>query len=160
MSFIQIIPFRADLAPAFATLNRRWIEAFFEMETSDAKILNDPETVIITSGGTVFFAMDGDVPIGTVAVLRMDADTFELAKMTVTPTHQGRGIGEQLGHAAIDWAREHKVRMLVLETNRKLAGAIRLYERLGFVHATRPTPSEFARADVYMQLDLSHRRIE
>jgi ribosomal protein S18 acetylase RimI-like enzyme len=41
-----------------------------------------------------------------------------------------------------------------LETNSKLDGAIRLYERLGFRHAPWPHPSDYARGDVYMELRL------
>ena len=44
--------------------------------------------------------------------------------------------------------------MIFLETNSSLANAIRLYQRLGFVHAPPPRPSDYARADVYMALRL------
>jgi hypothetical protein len=43
---------------------------------------------------------------------------------------------------------------MFLETNSRLVGAIRLYERLGFVHRPLPPHSEYARADVYMELAL------
>ena len=147
---ITIVPFRPDLAPAFAALNRAWIEQFFAMEASDWQLLRDPQTAILDTGGAIFFALDDSSVVGTVAAIRISDHTYELGKMAVTPTYQGRGIGNQLGRAVIEWARAARVQLLVLETNRKLDGAIRLYERLGFVHATRPTPSEYARADVYM----------
>lgn len=151
---ITIVPFRAGLAPAFATLNRAWIQQFFTMEESDWKLLRDPQAAIIDEGGAIFFALDGDSVVGTVAAICINDHTYELGKMAVTPTYQGRGIGDQLGRAVIDWARNAGVRMLLLETNRKLDGAIRLYDRLGFIHKTRPTPSEYVRADVYMELEL------
>ena len=44
--------------------------------------------------------------------------------------------------------------MIFLETNSSLTNAVRLYQRLGFVHATPPHHSEYARADVYMELQL------
>lgn len=154
---IRITPFAASLAPAFAALNRAWIEQFFALEESDWKVLRDPQAAIIDKGGAIFFAVDGDTAVGTVAAIRMQPGVYELAKMAVTPTHQSRGLGEQLGREVISWTRAQQARLLVLETNRKLDGAIRLYERLGFVHAKRPTPSEYARADVYMELVLSKR---
>jgi putative acetyltransferase len=45
---------------------------------------------------------------------------------------------------------------LYLETNKKLTPAVRLYEALGFRHLSpeRVVPSPYARADVYMELDL------
>jgi GNAT superfamily N-acetyltransferase len=151
---IIIVPFRADLASAFSELNRTWIERFFKLEDSDRKVLSDPERTIVQPGGEILFALDGAVAIGTVAAIPTGNGTYELAKMAVADSHQGRGIGEQLGRALIDWAAASGAHMLHLETNRRLDSAIRLYERLGFVHAASPTPSEYARADVYMELVL------
>jgi GNAT superfamily N-acetyltransferase len=149
---IEIVPFRAGLSLAFASLNRAWIEQLFRIEDADLKVLTDPETAIIKPGGQIFFAMRGAEAVGTVAVVRKGADTCELAKMAVTPAWQGRGVGERLGHAAIAWARASSAAVLFLETNSALAGAIRLYERLGFRHAAPPSPSEYARSDVYMEI--------
>ena len=148
---IAIVPFRPDLAPAFCDLNRAWIERFFRLEESDLKVLRDPETAIVKRGGTILFAMDGERAVGTVADIRVSDTTFELAKMAVDPGWQGRGIGERLGHAAVAWAREAGATLLYLETNSQLTNAIRLYERLGFVHATPPAPSPYARSNVYME---------
>lgn len=152
---VAIVPFRVDLAPAFSALNRAWIERYFKLEDADLKVLNDPEHAIMQAGGEILFALDGAVAVGTVAAIPTGNGTYELAKMAVADSHQGRGIGEQLGRALIAWATTSGATMLHLETNRRLDSAIRLYERLGFVHAVSPTPSEYARADVYMELVLS-----
>lgn len=151
---VSIIPFRPDLAPAFAALNRAWIERFFRLEDADVHLLGHPEASIIATGGQIFFAMDGGRAVGTAAAIRVSPNTFELGKMAVSPSHQGQGLGEQLGRAVIEFARAEGASLVYLETNSALANAIRLYERLGFVHATRPTPSEYARADVYMEVRL------
>lgn len=151
---LPIIPFRADLAGAFSELNRAWIERFFRMEAADSAVLDHPEEAIIRPGGAIFFAMDGNTAVGTVAVIRNSSTTYELGKMAVAPSHQGHGLGERLGHAAIEFARSAGGSLIYLETNSLLANAIRLYERLDFAHAVRPTPSEYARADVYMELRL------
>jgi len=151
---VAIVPFRPDLAAAFADLNREWIERFFRIEEADLKVLRNPEAAIISKGGQIFFAIDGTEPVGTAAALRISPTVFELAKMAVRPSHHGRGLGERLGHAVIDHARGVGARMVCLETNGVLATAIRLYERLGFVHVVRPAPSVYARSDIYMELDL------
>jgi ribosomal protein S18 acetylase RimI-like enzyme len=151
---IAIVPFRPDLAPAFSELNRAWIERLFRMEEVDRKVLDHPEKAIIAPGGQIFYAMDGDEPVGTVAAIRVSPLTYELAKMAVSPEYRGRGLGERLGRAVVDFARDAGAALLFLETNSSLANAIRLYERLGFVHAARPAPSEYERADVYMELRL------
>lgn len=154
MTDILIVPFRRELAPAFQRLNRAWIERLFVVEEADRKVLDDPERAIIAPGGQILFALDGDEAIGTVAMIRYSAARYELAKMAVASSHQRRGIGEQLGAAAISFARDVGAKTVFLLTNSRLSGAIRLYERLGFRHADDPDPPEYARADVYMELPI------
>jgi GNAT superfamily N-acetyltransferase len=149
---VHIVPFRPDLAAAFAALNREWIERLFALEPADLKVLVDPEAAIIVTGGQIFFALDGETPIGTAAAAAVPPRRYELAKMAVAPTHQGRGLGERLGQAVITWARDQGAEAVFLVTNSRLEGAIRLYERLGFVHRPLPANTDYARADVYMEL--------
>ncbi|HEU0224314.1 MAG TPA: GNAT family N-acetyltransferase [Steroidobacteraceae bacterium] len=154
MSGIAIVPFRRELAPAFRQLNLDWIERLFRLEGPDRKVLENPESAIVAAGGMIFFALEGQTPVGTVAMVRAGDGRYELAKMAVATTHQRRGIGELLGAAGIEWARNAGARTVFLETNSGLANAIRLYQRLGFRHAVDPHPSDYARADVYMELRL------
>ena len=158
MSGIAVVPFRRELAAAFRRLNLDWIERLFRVEAPDLAMLDDPERSIIGPGGMIFFALDGDAVVGTIAMIRGDGGRCELAKMAVATTHQRRGIGELLGRAGTDWAREQGFRRAFLETNSRLDNAIRLYERLGFRHAPWPHPSDYARGDVYMELDLGPAR--
>lgn len=149
---LPIVPFRPDLAPAFTELNRAWIETLFTLEEADWKVLKDPEAAIIQPGGQIFFAVDGAHAVGTAAAIWAGPGIVELGKMAVTPSHRGRGLGERLGRAVIDYARSAGAAKVYLETNSKLANAIRLYERLGFTRAPFPVHSDYARADVYMEL--------
>lgn len=149
---IAIVPFRPELGPAFTELNRAWIEQFFALEPADWKVLRDPKASIVDPGGQVFFALDAGKAVGTAAAIRDSATSFELAKMAVAPSHQGRGLGLRLGQAVVDFARLSGAERLFLLTNSKLANAIRLYQRLGFAHAPLPSHSEYARADVCMEL--------
>ena len=107
-----------------------------------------------TPGGEIFSALDGDTPIGTAAAVRVSAERYELAKMAVEPAHQGRGIGQRLGEAVIQWTAVSGAQTLFLLTNSSLAGAIRLYERLGFTHQPLPPGNGVSRADVHMELGL------
>lgn len=152
VSPIRIVTFTSERAPAFEKLNREWIERFFHMEESDTKALRDPQRYVLDGGGQIFFAIDGDEAVGTVAAVRTAPAVFELSKMGVSPSYQGRGIGERLVRAAIDYAKVSGATMMFLDTNSALQSAIRLYERLGFVHVTRPTPSVYERSNVYMEL--------
>ncbi|MGH8129509.1 MAG: GNAT family N-acetyltransferase [Steroidobacteraceae bacterium] len=159
MSGITVVPFRGEFAADFRRLNLDWIERLFAVEEPDRKVLDDPQQAVIAKGGMIFFALDNDdnAVVGTVAMICISDTRYELAKMAVATTHQRRGIGEQLGHACIDWAGGSGIQTVFLETNSRLANAIRLYERLGFRHAVDPHPSDYARADVYMELPIQRR---
>jgi GNAT superfamily N-acetyltransferase len=154
VSAIAVVPYRRDFAGEFRRLNLDWIERLFKVEPPDLAVLDDPEGAVIAPGGTIFFALDGEAVVGTVALIPAGAGRFELAKMAVATSHQGRGIGEMLGQACKAWAAEHGVQTLCLETNSRLANAIRLYERLGFRRAVEPNPPDYARCDVYMELPI------
>ena len=151
---IAIVPFRVELAGDFQRLNLDWIERLFAVEAADRKVLADPERSIIAPGGQIFFALDEKAVVGTAAMLRVSASRYELAKMAVSINHQKRGIGELLGAAGIAWVSRQGAATVFLQTNSRLANAIRLYERLGFRHAVDPDPPEYARADVYMELPI------
>jgi ribosomal protein S18 acetylase RimI-like enzyme len=154
---IRIEPFRPELAPDFRRLNLDWIERLFKVEAADRKVLDDPERAIVARGGMIFFALDGDAVVGTVAMVRETDGRYELAKMAVATTHQRRGIGEMLGSAGVRWAAEQGGRLVFLQSNTRLHNALRLYERLGFRRAADPHATEYARCDIYMELPISRR---
>lgn len=139
---------------AFRKLNEEWIARFFRIEPKEAKVLADPKGLILDDGGKIFFATVSNQLIGCCALKRMNANEFEVAKMAVTPAFQGAGIGRKILQAVVEAGRAMGARRLYLETNHTLTPAIRLYESVGFRHipAERIIPSEYERADVYMEL--------
>ena len=138
----------------FRTLNQEWIERYFRLEPKEATVLADPKATILDSGGRIFFAVLDEQWVGCCALRRMSDTEFEVAKMAVKPAFQGAGIGRKLLHAVIEAGRASGARRLYLETKHKLTPAIRLYESMGFRHLAPDdiVPSEYARADVYMEL--------
>ena len=149
---VRIVGYRPELQRFFENLNRAWIERYFKMEAVDFEILQHPQTNIIDKGGAVLFAeLNGQI-VGTVALKYYDPETLELAKMAVDENYQGHGIGEKLGRAAIEKARELGAKKLILFTNSSLQPALRLYARLGF----EKVPLEgqiFKRSDTKMEID-------
>jgi ribosomal protein S18 acetylase RimI-like enzyme len=139
---------RAD----FARLNIDWLERFFVVEPIDREVLSDPETHILAHGGRVLFAIDAqDRAVGTVALKHEGDGVYELTKMAVDPASQGQGIGRKLMVAALEAYRTMQGRELFLESSRKLAPALQLYESVGFRHRPAPRPgTHYVRADVYM----------
>ncbi len=154
---IEISEYRPALAKAFKELNLIWIEKYFRVEAPDIEILSDPEKYIIEPGGSIYFALEGEQIVGTCALVRKNKSTFELAKMAVRESHQGKHIGEKLGCAVIAKAKSQGATAVILETNKVLIPAVRLYEKLGFLPAQRPAgdpPSRYERSNLYMRLDL------
>jgi putative acetyltransferase len=145
---------------AFRRLNEEWIIRYFVLEPKDEASLADPRRTILDRGGRIFIAIRASQPVGCCALLAMAPGEFEVAKMAVTESSQGAGIGRRLLEKAVTEARAAGAHRLYLETNRKLAPAIRLYESLGFRHLPpeRIVPSAYARADVYMEFYLDESR--
>lgn len=155
-SEVTIREFHSGDEVSFRKLNEEWIEHYFRVEGKEAVILANPKGTILDAGGKIFFALVEERCVGCCALRRMSDGEFEVAKMAVTPDFQGAGIGRKLLRAVIEAGRALGARRLYLETNHILTPAIRLYESIGFRHLPpeRIVPSEYARADVYMELFL------
>ena len=154
---IRVVGYDARWRSDFARLNQAWLRRYFRIEPIDAEVLDDPETRILSEGGEVLFAIDGDMAIGTCALMYAGDGMYELTKMAVDESRQGEGIGRLLLTAAIDAFRMRAGRELFLETNSALVPAIALYESAGFVHQPAIKPdSHYERADVYMIWQATH----
>jgi GNAT superfamily N-acetyltransferase len=156
LSEVVIRPFRPGDEAAFRSLNEAWIAKYFVVEEADRKVLNDPVLNILRSGGHIFMAVIGEAAVGCCALLPMEPEGFELAKMAVSEDLRGKGIGRKLIECAITQARMLGASRLYLETNRKLPNAIHLYESVGFEHVSpdQVIPSPYARANVFMEMKI------
>lgn len=153
---VEIKPFTSEDADAFRALNEEWITTYFGMEEEDHFQLNDPACHILKPGGHIFMAFLNGAAVGCCALITMKAGAFELAKMAVAPGFRGHGIGRKILAYTIDQARRRGAKRLFLGSNSKLGSAVHLYESLGFRHlkAEEIPPSPYARANVFMELDL------
>lgn len=153
---IHVRPFQPGDEVAFRELNEAWISKYFTIEAAERPYLEDPVGSIIDAGGFIFMATAGRVPVGCCALLPMEPGAFEVAKMAVTENLRGRGIGRKVLEYAIAYAKKIGATRLYLETNRKLANAIHLYESIGFQHVSpdQVIPSPYARANVFMEMSL------
>ena len=153
---IHVRPFQQGDEVAFRELNEAWISKYFTIEAAERPYLEDPVGNIIEAGGFIFMAIARHVPVGCCALLPMEPGAFEVAKMAVTENLRGRGIGRKVLEYAIAYAKKIGATRLYLETNRKLANAIHLYESIGFQHVSpdQVIPSPYARANVFMEMNL------
>ncbi|HEX5008732.1 MAG TPA: GNAT family N-acetyltransferase [Hyphomonadaceae bacterium] len=137
---------------AFRDINLEWIERFFVVEDKDRETLNNPKKYFLDPGGAIFMAMDGDNPVGAVALIVMGGGSVELSKMGVRPAAQGQGVGRRLVAAAVNRAREMGMKRVYIETNSILASAIKIYHEAGFVPLKERIATPYARADVQLEL--------
>ena len=150
----RVVTWRPELRAEFERLNRQWIERWFVVEEEDRMIFEDPARRIVEPGGQIFFVVDDAGVRGTCALIRHDAETFELAKMAVEPSAQGRGYGDRLVQTAVGYAREAGARRLMLVSNTRLGPALTLYRKHGFRDVPLDPANGYTRADIQLELVL------
>ena len=150
---VRIVPYAPEYRTAFRDLNLEWIATYFEVEPEDRRVLGDPETHVLASGGAILMALDGTEPVGTGALISVGPHEFELAKMAVTPRAQGRGVGRRLCAALVELARAQGAHRVELVSHRSLAPALALYRSLGFREIPLG-PVAYQRANIRMELPL------
>jgi N-acetylglutamate synthase-like GNAT family acetyltransferase len=130
---IDIIPFSENLADHVRRLNYEWLEKYFKLEASDIASLSNPQKYIIDKGGYIFYAKFNGEIIGTASLLKKENFVFELGKMAVTESMQGKGVGVLLLKYCIDFAKGKGIQKLILYSNTQLASAIHIYKKYGFI---------------------------
>jgi len=153
---IHIRRFQPGDEASFLRLNEAWIVKYFVLEVKDREVLGDPVKYIMNPGGEIIFATIGEEIVGCCALAPTAPGEYEVAKMAVTETLRGRGIGRKILEAVIAEAKRMGAKRLYLETNSKLPSATHLYESVGFRHVPphRVKASLYARADVFMEMFL------
>ena len=155
-SEVEIVEYLPQYKKAFYELNRKWIELYWELESHDIEVRENPEKHILEKGGHIFVALYNGFPVGVCALCPMPEGSvydFELAKLAVSDSIKRKGIGRRLCDAVINKARELGGEKLFLESNTRLKPAIALYRRLGFKELPEYHPA-YARGDIQMELTL------
>ncbi len=151
-NLVTIHEYKPEHQPAFEKLNRDWIEKFFWMEPVDFDVLQRPDEHIIKPGGTILVAKYDDQIAGVVALKYVKPGVYEFTKMAVDEAYRGKKVGQLLAEAAIDKARSLGAYKVILYSSTKLAPALSLYRKLGFVDV--PVDGPYKRSDVKMALPL------
>ena len=125
---MQIVPMRADLAAQAAELERRC----FSKPWSEQALIDEcqnPNAVFLA-------AVEGERLLGYCG-MQFAAGECYMDNVAVSPERRREGVGERLISALIEAAKERGGEFLSLEVRPSNAGAIALYERLGFREAGR-----------------------
>ena len=102
--------------------------------------------------------VDGCV-VGTAGGMHRGAATVELVSMWVAPEIRGRGVGDALVGAVVDWAASQSLGCVVLAVRRGNRRAVALYERAGFV-LVGPNPDDGTEDTMIRRLDLQSSRCD
>jgi DNA-binding MarR family transcriptional regulator/N-acetylglutamate synthase-like GNAT family acetyltransferase len=152
---LKIHEYNDELAAHFYDINAEWINAMFQLESTDRELLENPREKIIDSGGVILFVeARGHGIVGTCALLKTGTTSFELTKMGVRESARGLKAGEFLLSAILQRAMTLNADPLYLLTNSRCAAAIHLYEKLGFRHDAEIMDrygARYARCDVAMR---------
>ena len=149
---VEIIGYEPQYQPSFFELNKQWIEKDFPLEEIDIAVLSNPEEYILNSGGAILLARINDVIVGTCALKKVSDEEYELTKMAVDENYRGRKIGEKLGRATLEKAKQLAAKKVILYSNRHTSAiAIQLYLKLGFIEIPLE-PGVYKRANIKMEV--------
>ena len=148
---VHIETYKPEYRDDFIRLNREWIESFFKIEASDIETFSHVDE-IVEQGGQIFLALtDSREVVGCCALKYHEAEqTYELAKMAVSPQYRGRRIGHLLGTAVVEYANRHGIHRIFLEGNTRLKASIALYRSLGFAEIPLEG-NAYERCDILME---------
>ena len=147
---LQVITYQEKYRTDFRDLNLEWIQKYFRAEKKDLEQLSRPEECR-AEGGEIFFVLDGDEAVGACAMYKTGAHEYELAKMAVRPSHQGRGLGDLLMLAAEDWATANGGECILILSNTILGPAIKLYKKHGYITVNLGPHPDYERANIEMR---------
>jgi ribosomal protein S18 acetylase RimI-like enzyme len=134
MNGINIVDYQPAHQPYWEAFNRAWIEELFEMEPIDEWVLRNPEKAILETGGAILMGEYNGVVAGAVGLRKVNEDTYEFTKMAVDKNFRRLGIAEALSYASFKKAATLGARQVILYSNKLNAGAIKMYEKIGFRH--------------------------
>jgi len=87
---------------------------------------------LLAEGVHFFLMREGGIPVGCGGIQFMDGEYAEVKRMYVRAPYRGAGFARQMLNHLTNFARNHGIRLLRLETGIHQQAAISLYERMGF----------------------------
>ena len=148
---VEIIEYDEKYHADFKRLNLDYLDKYNLTESHDMIILDNPEEIVLGSGGFLWLAKAGEEIVGTVGILNEGHGIFELIKMCVAESWRGKGISKLLMETCLQKVKELGGEKLFLFSNHQLQTALKLYEKYGFKNV-EVTDSPFVTADVKMEL--------
>lgn len=151
---VKIVEWKEEYFADYYDISMEWLRDYDTVEPIDIEIITHPHENVLDDGGMIFFANCEGRNVGTISMIRMGDDCFELAKIGITKSFRGLGIGNQLMEAAIDFARRKGAKKIILFTIDILVPAVNLYHKFNFKDIPH-TGSKYEDSDMKMELYLN-----
>ncbi len=151
---VKIVEWKDEYFADYYDISMEWLRDYDTVEPIDIEIITHPHEMVLDDGGMIFFANCDGRNVGTISMIRMGEDCFELAKIGITKSFRGLGIGNQLMEAAIDFAKRKGASKIILFTIDILVPAINLYHKFNFKDIPH-TGSKYEDSDMKMELYLN-----
>ena len=136
---MPIVPFDPTHTDGFRSLVAETLLEFgFE---SDAKLDGDLDDPAATYAALWVAVEDGTV-VGSAALRDLGDGAVELKRMYLRPDQRGLGLGKRLLALALEWARDHGMSVVRLDTSERMVAAQRLYEAHGFERVAGSAPRQ------------------
>ena len=152
MKKLEIRNYEHKYHQQFKKISLDWLHKHHLYEKADDDLLDNPQKYL-EKGSSIFLAHFDDQVVGTISLIPVNQNTYEILKLGVVDGFKGAGIGRKLMQICIDFCVRKKVKIITLESSSKLESALRLYEKLGFKHI-EVVDAHFESADVKMELKL------
>ena len=154
MPEIKFREFTAKDSEQFKALNIEWLKKYFEVEPIDERVLSNPRSEILDSGGFIFMAEIKDEVIGTFAFIKKGNQIFEFSKMAIDPKFRNKGYGNVMMQFAISFAKKYRWNKIILYSNTILKNSIHLYFKYDFIEVPMEADVIYSRGNIKMELDL------
>jgi ribosomal protein S18 acetylase RimI-like enzyme len=89
-----------------------------------------------------------DEIIGTASLIKIDVNTFELAKLAVAEKYQGFNVGKRLIEKCLSIAKKGCAEKVILYTNHNLTAVIYLYKKYNFKEVQTLHASKYLESDL------------
>ncbi|MDC0230453.1 GNAT family N-acetyltransferase, partial [Aureispira] len=101
-----IINYDSKYKQDYKLLSLEWLNANNLYEDADGVMLDFPKREVLNKGGFIFLAKVNEQIAGTVTLLPLEHNTYEILKLGVNKNHQGIGIGRALIEHCIQQAKK------------------------------------------------------
>ena len=109
-----------------------WLNIDLCFQNFEAELLQLDKMYALPNGGIILCKEEG-LFIGCVGIRKINDETAEMKRMWLQTNQQGRGLGSQLLHRAVELAKDCGYKKIQLDTLNTMQPAINLYRRNGFV---------------------------